>query len=233
MLKRVRVPEKQLGSVAARLIAVGLFAFAMAYCEAAVVAYLRKIYGIEDLVRDIPRVIDSITRIEIGREAVTLLMLASVAWLAGWSRRGRLGYFVFAFGLWDIFYYGWLAVLLGWPTSLLDWDLLFLIPLPWWGPVFAPMLIAMLMAVTGAVCAHLEALDKVPRLRAVDWIALIAGMLLALAVFMADALRALPGGLQAVQEVQPTSFPWPVFILALAGMAYFTARLALSGRKHL
>lgn len=230
MLKNA--PKKTLGPAAGRLIAVGLFAFTMAYCEAAVVAYLREIYGIEDLVRDIPRVIDSITRIEIGREAATLLMLASVGWVAGWSWRGRLGYFVFAFGLWDIFYYGWLVVLLGWPTSLLDWDLLFLIPLPWWGPVLAPMLIAMLMAIAGAVCVHLEALNKVPRLRTVDWIVLIAGMFLALAVFMADALRALPGGLQAMQKVQPTCFPWPIFILALAGMAFFTARLAASGRRH-
>ena len=105
-----------------RLTAVALFALAMAYCESAVVAYLREIYGIEDLVRDVPRALDRIMTIEIGREAATLIMLAVVGWTAGRSWRGRLGAFVFAFGLWDIFYYGGLAVLLGWPTSLLDWE---------------------------------------------------------------------------------------------------------------
>jgi len=33
--------------------------------------------------------------------------------------------------------------------SLLDWDILFLLPLPWWGPVLAPVLIALLMIVWG------------------------------------------------------------------------------------
>ena len=27
----------------------------------------------------------------------------------------------------------------GWPETVLDWDILFLLPLPWWGPVIAPV----------------------------------------------------------------------------------------------
>ena len=39
----------------------------------------------------------------------------------------------------------------GWPTSLFDWDILFLLPLPWWGPVLAPVCIAVLMIVWGTL----------------------------------------------------------------------------------
>ena len=52
-----------------------------------------------------------------------------------------------AFGVWDIFYYAFLRLIVGWPQSLWDWDVLFLIPLPWWGPVLAPVAIAVLLIV--------------------------------------------------------------------------------------
>ncbi|MBW2560401.1 MAG: hypothetical protein JRE40_06050, partial [Deltaproteobacteria bacterium] len=102
------------------LIAVGVFAGAMAYLEAAVVIYLRALYGIEDLLRDIPLAPDRYTPVEIGREMATLVMLALIGWIAGHRRQDRIGYALFAFGLWDIFYYGWLLILTGWPETLLD-----------------------------------------------------------------------------------------------------------------
>ncbi len=129
-----------------RLPLVAAYAVAMAYVEAAVVAYLREIYGIEDLVRDLPTVADRLTAIELGREGATIVMLLAVGWLAGRHLQDRLGHFVFAFGVWDIAYYGWLVVIEGWPRSPLDWDVLFLIPVPWWGPVLAPVLIAAMSA---------------------------------------------------------------------------------------
>ena len=76
------------------------------------------------------------------REACTLIMLVAVAALAGIDARSRIGCFFFAFGLWDIFYYVGLKWLANWPSSLLAWDCLFLIPKPWYGPVLAPILIS-------------------------------------------------------------------------------------------
>jgi len=75
---------------------------------------------------------------ETWREAATLVMLASVGWLAGRKRLDRWAYGWFAFGMWNIGYYVWLKVLLDWPVSLLSLDTLFLIPLTWWGPVLVP-----------------------------------------------------------------------------------------------
>ncbi|HWB53515.1 MAG TPA: hypothetical protein VG722_04955, partial [Tepidisphaeraceae bacterium] len=81
-------------------------------------------------------------RIEIIREICTIVMLVTVAWLTGIHARSRISCFLFAFGIWDIFYYLGLMWLAGWPDSLLTWDCLFLIPKPWYGPVLAPMLIS-------------------------------------------------------------------------------------------
>lgn len=74
-----------------RLPLVALYALAMAYVEAAVVSYLRQVYGIEDLVRDLPTAPDHLTVIEVGREAATLVMLLTVGWLAGRRLQDRAG----------------------------------------------------------------------------------------------------------------------------------------------
>jgi hypothetical protein len=109
---------------------VSLYAVAMAYAEAAVVVYLRALYRVEDLVRDVPARPDPLGWVELGREAATLVMLFAVGQLAGRSRPARWGAFLYAWGLWDVAYYGWLRLLVGFPRSLADWDLLFLLPSP-------------------------------------------------------------------------------------------------------
>jgi hypothetical protein len=48
-------------------------------------------------------------------------------------------------------------VLIGWPATLMDWDILFMIPLRWWGPVLSPVLIAALICVSAVLAmARLE-----------------------------------------------------------------------------
>jgi hypothetical protein len=121
----------------------------MAYLESAVVVYLRAMYGIGDLIRDINFETDIYTFIEIGREAATIVMLVIIALIAGSSLQKKMGYFFLAFGVWDIFYYIWIYVFIQWPKSLFEWDILFLIPLPWWGPVIAPILISILLISIG------------------------------------------------------------------------------------
>ena len=100
---------------------------------------------------------------EVVREAATLVMLLAVGWLAGRTWRSRLGFTLLAFGVWDIAYYLWLVPLTAWPNSLADWDILFLIPLPWWGPVLAPVMIAALMILGGCVLAFNDAPDEIGR----------------------------------------------------------------------
>jgi hypothetical protein len=192
------------------------FAIAMAYVEAASVFYIRSFIDRIEPYQANPLPIDGALRnVELWREASTLVMLAAVGLLAGRTWRGRAGYAALAFGVWDILYYAFLRVMTGWPKTLLDWDVLFLLPLPWWGPVIAPVSIALLMILWGTLATQS---DRATEARWA-WALASVGIVVALAVFMIDAWRALPHGRDAVLQVLPTTFNWPLFGVAVLLMA--------------
>ncbi|MEO8258388.1 MAG: hypothetical protein ABI868_13660 [Acidobacteriota bacterium] len=196
------------------------FAAGMAWVEAACVYYLRVMVDRVEPYQPDPLPIRGILGdVELVREGATLLMLATTGMLAGRTWRARLGYAALAFGSWDVLYYVFLRIISGWPASLFDWDILFLLPLPWWGPVLAPVAIALLMIVWGTLVTQRH--DRIPAARGTraSWGVSTAGILLALGVFMADSLRALPAGLDTVRQVLPTTFNWPAFGAALLLMA--------------
>ena len=222
-------PDEDMNEVGKRFICISAYALGMALLEAIVVIYLRALL----LVSSEQVSLGSHLRVEIYREMGTLVMLAAVGWLAGQDKLDRLAYALFAFGLWDIGYYAWLKVLIGWPATPLDWDILFLIPLRWWGPVLAPILMASLICV-GAVLAVVR-LERRERLgiTSVRLVCLGLGCLLALYVFMADALHALLAGRSDWTTIWPGPFNWPLFCLALALMALpvLTATWPTAGRR--
>jgi hypothetical protein len=197
-----------------------LFAVAMAWVEAAAVYYLRRMIGRIDphQAGPLPSV-GNLGGVELVREAATLIMLLMVGLLAGRAWRSRLGYAVAAFGVWDVFYYVFLKMMCGWPHSLLDWDILFLLPLPWWGPVLAPMSIALLMIAWGMLTTQFEPPDPVGQIPWRAWGIGFFGAGLALYTFMADALQVAGQGADAVRTVLPTQFRWPHFGLALLCLA--------------
>lgn len=205
---------------------VGIFSIAMAYLESTIVVYLRHIYGINDLLRDLPTQPDKFTLIEIGRELCTLVMLAAIGWIAGNKWQDRIGFSLIAFGIWDIFYYIWLLVFIGWPTSILEWDILFLIPLPWWGPVLSPVLIATLMIAGGIIAVFKLQKNIVLKISLIDKGIIGFSLLLALYVFMKDAIHALPQGLKAVGYVRPETFNWPMFAVSILGMDFIIFKLS-------
>jgi hypothetical protein len=193
-----------------------VYAIAMAWVESSVVVYLRTMIGRVDPYQVDPLPISvGLGWIEVVREAATIMMLLTVGWLAGRTWRGRLGYTLIAFGTWDIFYYVFLVPMSGWPQSLLDWDVLLLIPLPWWGPVLSPMLISILLIIGGmlAVLSEQTLRSTWPHWRA--WILSFCGAALALYTFMETALQVVHSGEQAVRQALPVSFNWPLFGLAL------------------
>ena len=197
-----------------------VFALAMAWVESAVVFYLRT--HMNRIVPYQPEplpVIGGIAAVELPREFATLVMLFAVGTLAGKTWRARWGYMLIAFGVWDIFYYVFLRVMCGWPSSLLDWDVLFLIPLVWWGPVLAPVLISLLMIFWGTLVSQVErtSTSALPGLGA--WFLNVLGGTLALYVFMADSLRVAHNGLESIRTMLPVHFNWPLFLIALALMA--------------
>lgn len=189
------------------------FAIAMAWVESASVYYIRALVDrIEPYQANPLPIHGSLGAVELWREAATLVMLGTLGMLAGRTWRRRAGYSVLAFGVWDIFYYVFLRVMTGWPKTLLDWDILFLLPLPWWGPVLAPVSIALVMILWGTLATQ-SSDDAIDARWA--WALAFAGIGLALAIFMIDAWRALPHGRDAVLQVLPTAFNWPLFLVAL------------------
>ena len=193
------------------------FAIAMACVEAASVFYIRALVDrIEPYQANPLPINDALRNVELWREVATLVMIATLGMLAGRSWRRRAGYAAIAFGAWDILYYVFLHLISGWPRTLLDWDILFLLPLPWWGPVLAPVSIALVMIVWGTLATQLD--DGATDARWTRALGCV-GIVLALAIFMIDALRALPDGREAVLQVLPTTFNWPLFWVALLLMA--------------
>jgi len=157
---------------------------------------------------------------ELVREGATLVMLLAVGFLTGRTWRTRLAYTAIAFGIWDIFYYVFLKLMTGWPHSLLDWDILFLLPLPWWGPVVAPASIALLMIGWGTLVTVRRVRAAAPRSQqCTAWCGNFTGVALALYVFMEDTIHVAAHGVEAVREVLPTRFNWMLFTLALSLLA--------------
>ena len=196
---------------------VAAFAIAMACVESATVFYLRVLVDRVEPYQPTPLPINNaLGNVELWREAATLAMLTTVGMLAGRTWRRRIGYAAIAFGVWDIFYYVFLRMMTGWPRTLFDWDILFLLPLPWWGPVIAPTSIATVMIVWGTLAT--QSRDDTADARSAIALASI-GIGLALVVFMTDTWRALPGGRDAVLQVLPSTFNWPLFLVALVLMA--------------
>jgi hypothetical protein len=204
-----------------------LFAVGMAWVEAASVFYIRTTIGRIEPYQENPLPIHGVLGpVELVREAATLVMLLTVGMVAARTWYRRLGYTAIAFGVWDILYYVFLRIMCGWPRSLFDWDILFLLPLPWWGPVLAPVSIALLMIVWGTCATQFT--DRSPRtsVTRTSWGLSGLGIALALYVFMADAIHAVPHGLDEITQLLPTEFNWPLFSVALTLM---TAPVAQAG----
>jgi hypothetical protein len=192
-------------------ITVVIFAIAMSFMESAVVVYLQRALAItpDDLfpLRSAD-VVGNLAAIEVGREAATLVMLVAVGCLAGRRWVDRLAWTAVAFGIWDIGYYVWLWVFIGWPHGPATWDVLFLIPAPWTGPVWAPVAVSAALVGFGLAAAHLTEAGRPPRVGGVVAAAAALGGVVVVVSFLGNGPAVLNGGL-------PGWYPWPVFWLGM------------------
>jgi hypothetical protein len=208
-----------------------LFGISFGYVEAAVVVYLRVIYDpIRQRIHPERRPDDLFPlitpqqfaesepenrrlQIEVGREAATMVMLAAVALAVARNFQQWFAAFAIAFGVWDISFYAFLKLLIHWPDSLSTWDILFLIPLPWVGPVWAPVLVALSMIVCGLISLRAGGL----RGRPLHWMGLLAGAAIIVLAFVWDFRNTTAGG-------WPNPFNWPLFLIGEAvGLSAFLA----------
>jgi hypothetical protein len=208
-----------------RILIIILFSVAMAYLESAIVVYLRELYYPNGFSFPLKLIPGKILIIELGRELATIVMLFSVAMIAGNLLIERISYFLFAFGVWDIFYYLWLKIFINWPESLLTDDLLFLIPVPWISPVLAPVIVSVVF-ISFSVWAlkNADAGIKV-KFSFLSLILIASGVLLILISFMWDYENRL-------NSVSPVEFMWGVFIVGLVLMSAGLFYSSFSGKAQ-
>ncbi|MDZ7633600.1 MAG: hypothetical protein U5L72_03795 [Bacteroidales bacterium] len=225
-----------------------VFAVAMGFLEGIVVVYLRELYYPEGF--DFPLKIMSpdLVTIEWIREIATLIMLAGVGILSGRNGIQRLLYALFAFGIWDISYYVALKLLIGWPASLLTWDLLFLIPVSWLGPVLAPVLNSVTMILMALLLvARQEKKGYRIKFSLTDWMLIFGGALTILYTYLVDYTRLLieSGALASksspeiterlinmISNYIPGSYKWPLFFFGEVLILAAIANILIRSRKQ-
>lgn len=163
-----------------------LFSIAMGFLETSVVVYLRELYYPQGFRFPLTVIDNRIAITEFLREAATIIMLIGAGIMAGKTALSRFACFIIAFAVWDLFYYVFLYALLGWPQSLFTWDILFLIPVPWVGPVLAPCIVAFEMFLFGLLIVMLEEKHGKVKLSASHWFLLISGVLVIIMSFISD-----------------------------------------------
>ena len=215
----------------------------MGMFEAVLVIYLRMLYYPEGFEFPLKWISPSVLPFELLREFSTLVMISAVALVAAGERLKRLAWFLYIFAVWDIFYYIFLKLLIGWPESVLTWDILFLIPVTWVGPVLAPVICSVTMIVM-ACCILLPGFYGFrTRTGTVDWLMIFGGAFLIFISFIEDfALLIIRGGflpkifelhrsnqfISRVTSYVPQSFNWLLFA---AGEALILAGLFMIARR--
>jgi len=163
-----------------------IFSIAMAFLESSVVVYLREIMYPQGFSFPLAPFEGHLALTEILRELSTLIMLAAVAFIAGRTFSRSLAWFVYSFAIWDIFYYVFLKLLIDWPASLLEWDILFLLPVTWTGPVLSPLIVCLSMISLAAVILYYSYRGVNTKLLGSEWLILIAGALIVIVSFTWD-----------------------------------------------
>ena len=202
-----------------RLFWLAVWGVAFGYIEAAVVIYLRRIYYPDGFAFPVVIIEPGIAVVELIREAVTLMFMWAVAALTYRTFQGRVAVYMILFGIWDIFYYIFLKILLNWPGSLATWDILFLLPLPWVGPVWAPLLVSMGLIYAGIVILWRDKKGTPMILDKRFWmLEITAGAVIVLSFLI-------PGQV-VLKEAVPTHFPWYLFLAGyLTGIGVFKMKL--------
>ena len=197
------------------------FAAAFGYVEGSVAHYLRMHFFPQGFGPDLNSMRHENTLIvELGREAATMVMLFCVAAMTKGPFLRRFSVFVFAFAVWDLLYYVSLYAFEKWPASLMDWDVLFLIPAPWFAPVLAPVAISLLGIAGSLFALWIFARDGEFTAGAWPILLLIAGLLTYLSTFF--------HGIHIMRF--PTHYHWDIFI---AGTVLVAASYAILAAKNL
>ncbi len=219
--------RSETGRMLKRLLIAVAFSVAFGYIESAVVVYLRALFHPNGFsfpmeVFDATPEARRLMLTEVGREAATLVLILTGAWLFGNIRQERIAYFLIIFAVWDIFYYVWLKVLLNWPATLMDWDILFLIPMVWASPVLYPVLVSLAMFAFAAAILYRCAQGRPLIFTYTDWLGWSASLLIIVVSFCL-------GGTHITEPDYAQYFHWPLFAVGFA-LGLVSCTRSLRGR---
>jgi len=224
-----------------KILYVTAFAIAMGFMESAVVIYLREIFYKDGFSFPLRPMSPALALVEVFREAATVIMLVCIGWFTGKTKLQRFAYFNIAFAIWDLFYYIFLYIFLGWPQSLSTWDILFLIPFPWVGPVWAPCLLCLLMIAGSLFVIRRTERDPDYSIPILHWSLLISGALICIIAFMWDYLSYhqnlwTPGSdkdlFAEINGYIPSAFNYPLFFVGFLLMAFPVVRNMYKPGEH-
>jgi hypothetical protein len=162
------------------------FSIAMGLLESAVVIYLREILYPEGFGFPLKPVQADLILTELLREGATLIMLLAIGFLAGRNAVERFAWFLYSFGIWDIFYYVFLWLLIGWPESLMTDDVLFLLPTTWIGPVITPVIVSGIMIGFALLILARNRRREGINIPGISWLLLITGSVILILAFTWD-----------------------------------------------
>lgn len=196
-------------------IALWIVGLTIGWFEAAIVIDLRALFYPNGFTFPLAVMPTRLLGVEVAREACSLVLLAAIAWLAGQRKAERWGAFLLLFGLWDLVYYVVLNLILDWPAGmdLGTWDILFLIPLPWAAPIWAPALVAAEFVAIGSYLYFTAGRQR--DYRTIDTLALVTSALIIVGSFLVE-WRAV------IESRVPEEFPVAMFLAGvLLGTSYF------------
>ena len=207
-----------------------IFSIAFGYIEAAVVVYLRAIFHPDGFtfpmeVFSLDPVGKRLLLTEVGREAATIVLIFTGAWLFGRSRQQRFAYFLTIFAVWDIFYYVWLKILIDWPGSIMDWDILFLMPVVWASAVLYPVLISLTLLAFAIIILYRCSRGRPLKVTRLEWL----GFLLASVVVIVSFCIA--GGHTSEPDFQ-SYFYWPLFAVGHISAIVLFAKCLLRPKRQ-
>jgi hypothetical protein len=224
------------------LLVVTIFSIAMGLLESAVVIYMRAILYTEGFGFPLSPVQPDLMLTELLREGATIVMLLGIGFLAGRNKSERFAWFLYSFAIWDIFYYVFLWLLIGWPSSLMTYDVLFLLPSTWIGPVITPIIISLTMMAFALLILVVNRQKEDIKIPGISWLLLITGSLILILGFIWDYsafimesmtirdIWTLPKEqvLKLATQYIPRKFNWFLFILGelviLSGILLFYLR---------
>jgi hypothetical protein len=160
------------------LLIVTLFFIALGYIESAVVIYMREILYPAGFQFPLAPIEMNLAITEILRELATLVILVCIGMITGRSFSEGFAWCLYSFAIWDLFYYIFLKLLIDWPESLMTWDILFMIPTTWVGPVITPVIVSLTMILLAMILVYFNRKTEALKINRIEWGILITGSII-------------------------------------------------------